>query len=282
MRLFCKLAVLILLLCPCAFCYGQTSFSSITGEGGYAVMKGSIVLPLDNGTTWIAGGGYYRPSDKETDEAYSTSKASLEMRYDVGNNAQLFINGDYVPRRAGFESTHYQGGARYELCYHCGVLKNAYIQASAGQVFYDINRQSAGEGSGPYHANSPLLSVETGAASGPFELQLRYEKLIKYTHPPHKKGLSNWTEIPFMTAIVNDFTSYAGAGKLSYHTRLISLYGIWSEYSCLPQHSHRTAWGTGLSVHWGRTLLSGGVENFEPSWHARHKSYFFVSASTSF
>ena len=283
MRWIVALLYIVLLICPCASCYGQTSFSSVSGRGGYAAMKGFFVWPLDNGLTLVPFGGFYRPSDREQDEAYAMGKAGVEARYEVGDALQLFANGDYVPQRAGFERISYQVGASYQLCYHCGFFKTPYLQISSGQVFYHLTQYASGhEYPNGFWTNSPLAIAEAGTGIWKLELQLRYEKLIKYTHRPPADIASYWTDIPFMTAIVQGFVSDISAGKVSCPTRFITPYGVWAQYRYLTDGRYMTAWAAGVSLRWGRTTLSGGVENFESRLDAARKNYFSFSASTEF
>ena len=85
MRLITALLNLVLLICPCALCYGQFGFSSIVGEGGYAAFKGAANLALDNGITFVPFVGYYRPSDSEEDE-------KLALKYNVSPAKAAYIN----------------------------------------------------------------------------------------------------------------------------------------------------------------------------------------------
>lgn len=281
MRFITKLLTLVLLICPCAYCCGQTSFSSVNGEGGYAAMKGEIIWGLDNGVTVIPFGGYYRPSDKEEAEQYATGKAGLRVDYDVGDTSQVFVSGDYIPQRAGFERISYLAGFKTELCYHCGIFTNAYLQLAAGQVFYRI---TAYENVYPHglKTESPVAVLQAGTGLSKFKLQVRYEKLIKYTHRPPEEIVSYWTEIPFMTAVVKGFVSDVAAASLVYRTKWIEPYGALARYQYITDGKYMTAWAAGLSLHWGKTILSGGIENFESAMDASRKNYFSFSASMEF
>ena len=281
MRFIQKLLLLVLLLCPCAYCSGQTSFSSVNGKGGYAVMKGSWIWGLDNGITLVPFGGYYQPSDKEEAEPYSTAKAGLQVYYDVSDATQVFLGGDYIPQRAGFERISYLLGFKTELCYHCGIFTHTYIQLGAGQVFYRITPYGDIYPRG-FRTQTPLAVLQAGTDIGKFTLQVRYDKLIKYTHRPPEDMVSYWTEIPFMTAIVQGFVSDVSAAKVSYRTRWITPYGVFARYQYITDGKYMTAWGAGLSLHWRKTTLSGGLENFESDSEATRKNYFSFSASMEF
>ena len=244
MRFLSKLLLLVLLICPCAYCYGQTSFSSVNGEGGYAAMKGSLIWGLDNGITLVPFGGYYQPSDKEEAEQYATGKAGLQIYYDVRDESQLFVSADYIPQRAGFERISYLLGFKTELCYHCGIFTHAYMQLGAGQVFYRITPYANIYARG-LRTQTPLAFLEAGTDIGKFKLQAHYEKLIKYTHRPPEDIFSYWTEIPFMTAVVQGFVRDTAVAKISYRTKWVTPYGVCARYKYMTEGKYLTAWGAG-------------------------------------
>ena len=172
MRLITAFVYLVLLICPCALCYGQVSFSSVNGERGYAAMRGSYVWNLDNGFILIPSGGYYRISDKEEEETGASGKAALEIQYEVNDDLKLLLGGFYIPRRLGFESEGYYTGARYNLCYRCGVFKNPYIGLNAGQTFYDLTAYTDGTVyPGHFRTFATVAGASTGSELGKFFIQ---------------------------------------------------------------------------------------------------------------
>ena len=70
MRLKTAFLSLALLICPCALCYGQLSFSGVNGERGYAALRAYYRLDLDNGFVFTPMYGYYRMTDKEIELIY--------------------------------------------------------------------------------------------------------------------------------------------------------------------------------------------------------------------
>ena len=283
MRFITALLNLVLLICPCALCYGQISFASVSGEGGYAAMRGSFMWDLDNGLTLIPAGGFYRISDKEEDETGTTGKVALMAKYELTDTISVLVAGHYIPRRLGFENMGYWVGLEDTLCYHCGPLKNPYVRLLTGQSFYDItayaNGQSYPKG---FNTTATIASGEVGTEVGKFFVQARYDKVIKYNHRPPSYLASNWTEIPFMTAIIQGFISDGAAGKISYRTRWLTPYAVYARYKYLEKGRSVTALGGGLSLVWGKTILSGGIENFESNWEAKRRNYFSFSASMEF
>lgn len=283
MRFITAFVYLVFLICPCALCYGQVSFSSVNGERGYAAMRGSFVWHLDNGITLIPSGGYYRISDKEEDETGASGKIALEGQYEIGNSLLLFAGGSYIPRRLGFEATQYYAGGQYDLCYVCGPFKNPYIGLSAGQTFYDLTAYKDGTSyNGHFHANAPRAGVYAGSEVGKFFLQVHYDKVIKYSHRLPENIVSNWTEIPFMTAIVQGFIRDVAAAKLSYRTRWITPYAVYARYKYTTRSQDTISVAGGVSVHWNTTTFSGGVEIFEQNREENRKTYFSMAVSTEF
>ena len=98
------LVSLLLLLCPCALCYGQLRFASVGGEKGYSAMRASYTADLDNNWILIPQYGYYRMSDKEIDEAGSTSRYELQVRYELTDTWSALVEAGLQPQAVGYES----------------------------------------------------------------------------------------------------------------------------------------------------------------------------------
>jgi len=283
MRFITALLNLVLLICPCALCYGQFGFSSIVGEGGYAAFKGAANLALDNGITFVPFVGYYRPSDSEEDEKLAMGKGGVEVRYDAGNTTTLFARVDFIPRQMGFERIAYQAGIDYQICYHCGILKNLYMRVGAGQVIYKITKYvDTAEYPGGFYTQTPLITTSLQTELGPMQVQFEYEKLIKYSQYPQPDLMSSWTDIPLMTTVTQGYVSNMLVSKLSYHTRWISPYVIWGTYKYVVEGRHMQTYGAGLSLHWNKVTVSGGIENLQSNWEDTRQNYFSLSASTEF
>lgn len=283
MRFKIALVSLVLLICPCALCYGQVSFSSVNGERGYAAMRGAVLWDLDNGFMLRPSGGYYRISDKEEDETGALGKAALDVFYSLNDNWTVFIGGHYIPRRLGFENSGYQVGSRYTLCYRCGPFKNPYIQGQAGQSFYDITAYANGDSyDGHFNSTANTAAAELGSEVGRFFIQARYDKVIKYKHRPAADLAAHWTEIPFMTAIVQGFVSDIASAQVAYRTRWITPYAVYARYKYLTHSDYTVSVAGGLALHVGKSTFSGGVEIFEQNHEENKKTYFSLSASTEF
>ena len=283
MRFIGGLINLVLLICPCALCYGQVSFYSVHGERGYAAMRGSLAQTLDNGITLIPSGGYYRISDKEEDETGTTGKIALDVKYDITDNLTLLAGGYYIPRRLGFELTGYKLGARYDLGYYWRGFKNPYVHLLAHQGFYDLTAYADGtDYPVHFHTTATQAEAEIGSEFGKFFFQASYNKVIEYNHTPPADIVSNWTEIPFMTAIVQGFVRDISAARLAYRTRWITPYAVYARYKYMNRSEETISVAGGLAVHWGKTTISGGVEVFEQNQEQNRKTYFSMSASTTF
>ena len=86
--------------------------------------------------------------------------------------------------------------------------------------------------------------------------------------------MSNWTEIPFMTAVLQGFIRDVAAARLAYRTRWITPYAVYARYRYQVGGGPATAVAGGLALHVGLTTLTGGVEIFEPNREANRKTYF--------
>ena len=273
----------VLLVCPWVVSYGQLHFAGVNGERGYAALRGSYRLDLDNGFILTPAVGYYRMSDKEEDEAGATTKFALSAAYEITDNLVADVVGAYIPRRLGFENWIYGAGLTYTLCYRCGPLKNPYIRAQGGQALYDITDDRTGQAlPSRFKTTATAASLEAGSELGKFWFQARYDKVIKYTHKPPQGVTSNWTEIPYMTAVVQGFISDMAAARVAYRTRWISPYAVYARYKYLEYSDYTISVAGGLALHLGQATISGGVEIFEQNRQDHRKTYFFMSASTEF
>lgn len=283
MRSLKVLLPLILLVCPWVFSYGQLSFSGVNGEKGYAALQGNFRLDLDNGFTLIPAVGYYRMSDKEEDESGATTKFALSAEYALNDNLSVSLGASYIPLRLGFQNIAYGAGAKYTLCYRCGVFKYPYLSARFGQVRYkidsDIYEQDLPD---TFKTTATAASLEAGSELGRFFFQARYDKVIKYNDRPPADITSNWTEIPFMTAVVQGFVRDIAAARLAYRTKWITPYAVYARYKYLVNSDYTVSVAGGLALHLGPTTLSGGVEVFEQNREENRKTYFSMSASTQF
>lgn len=283
MRFLTVLFNIALLICPCALCYGQLSFSSVNGEGGYAAMRGQFVLNLDNGFSLIPSGGYYRTTDKEEDVTGAAGKVALDVEYALSDYMIASLGGYYIPRRMGFEGQGYHGHLKTFLCYHCGWLKNPYLQAGFEERLYDITAYADGRSyPGHFRTQAPVVMAEIGSELGKFFVQARYDKVIKYNHRPPTGIASNWTEIPFMTAIVQGFVRDIASARITYRASWITPYVVYARYKYMEHSDYTVSVAGGLALHWGQSIFSGGVEVFEQNREQNRRTYFSMSASTTF
>lgn len=274
--------LLVLLICPWVYSYGQLSFATVNGERGYAAMRGSFVWEMDNGIILRPSGGYYRISDKE-EETGASGKAALDVLYPLNDEVTVFAGISYIPRRMGFENKGYRAGGQYNLCYHCGPFKNPYLRAFFGQTFYDLTAYSDGTSyPGHFRTVANEAAAELGSELGKFFIQAQYHKVIKYNHRPPNNIVSNWTEIPFMTAIVQGFVRDIAAARITYRTRWITPYAVYARYKYLSYSEDTVSIAGGLTLHLGKSTFSGGVEIFEQNREENRKTYFSLSASTEF
>ena len=213
----------------------------------------------------------------------AAGKAALDVAYALSDYVTASVGGYYIPRRFGFESQGYRGQLKTFLCYHCGWLKNPYVQIGAEQRFYDITAYADGRSyGGHFHTQAPVVTAEVGSELGKFFIQARYDKVIKYSHRPPAGIASSWTEIPFMTAIVQGFVRDVAAARVEYRTHWITPYAVYARYKYMEYSDYTVSVAGGLSLHWGRSTFSGGVEIFEQNRERNRKTYFSMSASTTF
>lgn len=279
-RLF---AVLLILVCPCALCYGQLSFSGVNGEKGYAALRGEYKLDLDNGFILTPDYGYYRRSDKEEDEAGSTSRYGLTVLYELNDKTAFTATGRWVPITLGFQSVSYQAGFSWKPFYRYGIIKEPVLDFAAGQTRYDVYSDHAGR-----RLPAKFATVETfaqGAAAGwlgPLQLRAVYQKVIKYSSQPPYGVTANWADIPFMVAVIQGFVKETTGARISYPTRWITPYASWVRYKYAGKRDFAVAVSGGLALHFWDMDFWGGVEIFEPKREETRKTYFSMSVEAKF
>ena len=275
--------LLILLVCPWVVSYGQLHFAGVNGERGYAALRGDYRLTLDNGLSLLPSVGYYRRSDTEEDEAGATTKFALAAEYEVLEGFFLALGASYIPKRLGFQNVSYGVTGKYVLAYRYGIFKYPYIGFRFGQTRYRIDSDVYGNDlPQQYKTYATQASLTAGSELGRFVLQAQYDKVIKYNNNPPSNITSNWTDIPFMTAVVQGFVSDIAAARLAYRTKWITPYAVYSRYRYMVNSDYTVSVAGGLALHLGESTLSGGVEVFEQNREENRKTYFFMSASTEF
>ena len=278
------IAVLLILVCPCALCYGQLSFSGVNGEKGYAALRGKYKLDLDNGLIITPDYGYYRRTDKEEDEAGSTSRYGLQVAYETGDSSSLLVYGRWVPTTLGFQSVSYGAGAQWQPFYRYGILKEPALKLRVGQTRYDVYRDAL---------DRPLpggkASITETFAHGllkkkkkNWRLQGVYEKVIKYSSQPAAGMVANWADIPFMVAVIRGFVKESAGAHVSYPTRWITPYASWVRYKYAGARDFAVAVSAGLALHFWDMDFTGGVEIFEPKRADSRRTYFSMSIEAKF
>lgn len=272
-----------LLICPLAFCHGQLSFYGVNGEKGYAALRGTYKMDLDNGFILTPAFGYYRRSDKDIDEAGSTSRYGLMTEYWWNDVFASALTVHYIPQTLGFENASWALQGKWLPFYRWGVFKKPELRLAAGQSYYhiydDVYSQKL-----PHRFASAETDLWATAFSeaGPFDVQVLYQKVIKYSNRPARNISSNWADVPFMTAVVQGFVEQAVAARVHYRTDVLTPYISWARYRYANAGDVVAAVSGGINIKWGDVSLSGGVEVFEPRRQNNRKTYFSVSADMAF
>ena len=271
--------VSLLLLCPCALCYGQLRFASVSGEKGYSAMRATYAADLDNGFILTPQYGYYRMSDKEIDEAGSTSRYGLEVRYELAEPLDLIVEGIWQPKAVGYEGVLYRAGVAWEPFYYWAGIKQPVLTVKFGQERY----HSYVDTNGHDLPNGAFKQVGTAALSEfafdvkQFHLQAAWQKLIKYSNRvPHNVTFS-WAEIPYMTAVLQGYLKDCYAARLSYQTDFITPYVSVAQYHYDQRRQVAGAVSAGLHVKVWDVEVTGGIEVFEPRREENRKTYFSLS-----
>lgn len=283
MRFLNLIAVLLILVCPCALCYGQLSFSGVNGEKGYAALRGEYKLDLDNGFVLTPNYGYYRRSDKEEDEAGSTSRYGLNVLYETNDQLLLEAFGRWVPITLGFQSVTYGAGVKWLPFYRYGIIKKPSVEIQVGQNRYDVYTDEAGHNLP--HKFSLTETFARGAVKArlkKWRLQGVYQKVIKYSSQPEAGVTANWADIPFMVAVIRGFIKEAYGAHISYPTRWITPYASWVRYKYADKRDFAVAVSAGMALHFWEMDFTGGVEVFEPKRQDNRKTFFSMSVEAKF
>lgn len=278
MRFLHAFVSLIYLICPCALCYGQVSFSSVHGERGYSALRGSLALDLDNGFRFTPRVGYYRMSDSETDEKGSTSRYGMQVVYEISDTLEFFIDGVYHPKAIGYQAVLYDGGIQWKPFYYYHGLKNPFVQVAVGQGRYRARVDKDGARLGhTFREVGTHVLLAAGTDWGNWKTQATWQKVLKYNeHIPANISFS-WAEIPYMSAVVQGFVQDAYALRTSYQSEYVSPYAGLVRYQYAQRNKEAYAVLAGLNIRlWGASFL-GGVEVFEPRREETRKTFFSLS-----
>lgn len=284
MRLKTAFLSLALLICPCALCYGQLSFSGVNGERGYAALRAYYRLDLDNGFVFTPMYGYYRMTDKEIDEAGSTSRYGLEVSYELNDAWHVLAEGFWQPQAVGYQAVGYAAGAGWIPFYRWGFFRNPLLNGYVGQTRYRtyVDKRGNDLPGGSFGEVETTAYVQASADAGNFNLKAAWQKVLEYSSQPPANVTFSWANIPFMTAVVQGFVKEAAALRISYRTPYITPYASLARYRYNELSDTAAAVSAGLHLHLGEMSLSGGVEVFEPRREANRRTYFSMSAEVEF
>ena len=275
---------LLLLICPCAFCYGQVSFSGVNGERGYVALRASYDWDLDNGFFLIPTYGYYRMSDKEIDESGSTSRYGLEGFYELSDSWLVGAEGFWQPKAVGYQAVGYSLQTRWIPFYRWGSFTNPYIGVQGGQIRYKsyVDEQGLPLATGPFSQVETFAQLEAGADLKNWQLNAVWHKVIKYKNQAPQEITFSWADVPFMTAVLQGFIEETAALRISYQTDLVTPYLAWARYRYASMDNPSGAVSAGVHLHLWEVSLSAGVEVFEPKRKETRKTFFSVSAEVKF
>lgn len=284
MRLKTAILSLLILICPCAFCYGQLSFSGVNGERGYAAMRGVYHWDLDNGFFLTPSYEYYRMSDEKNVEKTGTlHRYGLNGAYELTDDWKILAGVFWLPSAVGYKGVRYKGGISWQPFYRWGILRNPQLALWVGQQRSTSYVNVSGESlKTPFKEVETNLKVQAAADLAMWNVQASWQKVLQYSNRTQQDVSFGWTDIPFMTAVVQGFLRDAAAVRVSYVTGFITPYVSWVRYQYAQATNPAAAVNAGLHIRWGETTLSGGVEVFEPRRETSRKTFFSMSVEIEF
>ena len=274
----------VLLLCPCALCYGQLSFLGVNGERGYSAMRGRYVWDLDNNFILVPSYEFYRSSDDpDVEKTGTTHRYGLGVLYDFSDTWRGYVHVLYQPLAVNNAGISYYAGGIWQPFYRWGFLTDPFLEARLGRAHYRIEDDDiGGVMDGTYRQRETNVQLRAGAALGPWNLKTAWHKVIQYSNEPDPDIWFSWTDIPFMTAVVQGFLYEAMAAQVSFPTRFLTPYASAVRYRYAEVDSSETAVSAGVRFHWERTSFSGGVEVFEPRREESRRTFFSMSVEIDF
>ena len=239
-------------------------------------MRASYEANLDNGWILTPKYGYYRMSDKEIDEAGSTSRFELQVRYELSDSFDVLGEIGLQPQALGYESVMYQAGVRWLPFYYFAGIKNPVLLIKGGQERYRtyVNAEGKDLPYGAFRQVGTRGQIEAQADVGLLHLQGTWQKVIKYSNRVPNDVTFSWADIPYMTAVLQGYIKDCYAVRVSYPTRLISPYASLARYHYQNRRQMAAAVSAGLHILLWGIEVTGGIEVFEPRRDERRKTYF--------
>lgn len=275
---------LVLLVCPCALCYGQLSFLGVNGERGYSAMRASYKADLDNNFIFTPSYEFYRMSDnRDMEKTGATYRYGLKSSYDLSDAWRVYTQFFWQPRAVGNKSFAGYGGVVWSPFYRYGVVKNPFAQVRFGAVRYKTWVDAGGNAlAQPFEETEKNVMLGAGTDVGPWNLKASWHKVLQYKNQVPQQVSFSWADIPFMTAVVQGFLKNAAALKVSYPARYVTPFVSAVRYQYATSSRPATAVEAGLNVHYGETTFSGGIEVFEPRREENRRTFFSVSVEVDF
>ncbi|MBR4591788.1 MAG: hypothetical protein IKO35_01090 [Elusimicrobiaceae bacterium] len=275
---------LMLLICPCALCYGQLSFLGVNGERGYSAMRGTYVWDLDNNFILIPSYEFYRMSDaSDVEKTGSTYRYGLKASYDFSDAWRVYAQSYWQPSAVGNQAVSYYAGAVWHMFYRYGLLKDPFLEVRLGQIrsrtWLDREGVTLAD---VYKQIDTNIQVRAGAELGPWNLKASWHKVLQYNNRVRTDVSFSWADIPFMTAVVQGFLREAAALRISYPSYFITPYASAVRYQYAETDRPAVAVGAGLRIGWGEAVFSGGIEVFEPRRETSRKTFFSMSVEVDF
>ena len=290
MRFITALVSFACLICPCALCYGQLSFSSVHGERGYSAMRGAYRWDLDNGLILTPIYGYYRMSDDEEGQSGSTSRYGLRTRYELTEDLDILAAGVWQPKAVGYQAVSYDTGAYWRPFYYWSGLKNPFVRLTVEQTRYrsmvSSNGKSLTETTGGQISTFREVEtggdLEAGAEYKNLNLKAQWHKVLKYSSKVPSGISFSWAELPYMTAVIQGFIKEAYAVKGSYKTDFLTPYATVVQYRYVERSDRALAVNAGVTFSLWQVQFMGGIEVFEPRRDENRRTFFSFSAEAEF
>ncbi len=284
MRFKAVVLSLLILVCPCALCYGQLSFSGVNGERGYSAMRAVFRWDSDAGIILTPSYEYYRmDDDPDVEKTGTAQRYGLRGAYELTDDWQIFAGTYWRPPSVGDRGVQYFTGIRWAPFYKSTLFSNPQVSLQVGQGRYKVWVDSLHRGlPDPFKEVETNMAVQGSIDVGHWNLKGAWQKVLKYSTPQREDVSFSWADVPFMTAVIQGFIRDAAALRISYQTPIVSPYATYVRYQYGAADDPSAAVNAGLFLRWGETVISGGVEVFEPRQENNRRTFFSMSVEVPF
>ncbi|MGB2578284.1 hypothetical protein AAIR98_000203 [Elusimicrobium simillimum] len=272
-----RVLLLAVLLLP-VYGAAQVSVSAVTGESGFAAVRGSLAYQYDENLTITPKYSYY----KDTDESPSINKFGLRLDYQP-NRIAFGVEGGFVPRKNGYLNYSAEGDIKYYLVgrtktwyemIYLGVA-GKYLRHEQRPGYFDTGNNAIAD----YELDEYRPSVMAGATIKPVKIRTVFAKAYFSEDPPEVGNV--WIDMPYFVTVNRSFLDYYWDTYAVFPTEYFDLHSSYSlskEYWASNDYQSVNA---GLTIKLWGVSVTGNVEIRDID-SSKRRTYYSLSSSLYF